>query len=182
MAQGKQSPLLILAEQARAAKAKEEAEDREYVAFLERRIARVKEWAKKQSRANLEDFLAMAVVRSLEKNRTERVTDKMVHAQGSALDIECAKSAAALSIARDELRKTFTERARRSLGAKRTNAPMDEIRAIVRKRWDALPLQEKTRRGAVLRFATSTASQVTGTSVDGIRRWVAQWRKEPSKR
>jgi hypothetical protein len=72
--------------------------------------------------------------------------------------------------------------ARKRLGALSTNSIKQEAKRKVHDLWNSLSEQERVKRGVVLRFATKTALEVKGTTVDGIRRWVAEFRKEPSKR
>ena len=85
-----------------------------------------------------------------------------------------------------EAARPWIEREARSRNARRgaeiANAPKQAAKRHTRKLWDALSEREKVKRGIVLRFATDAAPKVPGTTVDGIRRWVAEWRKESSSR
>ncbi len=72
--------------------------------------------------------------------------------------------------------------ARKSFGADQANAAKRLAKDEVRVLWNGLPLLQRVSRGAVLNFATKTALNVENTTVDGIRRWVAQFRKESSNR
>jgi hypothetical protein len=72
--------------------------------------------------------------------------------------------------------------ARKRFGADQANAAKRKAKDEVRALWDGLPLLQQVSRGAVLNFATKTAPNVENTTVDGIRRWVAEFRKESSSR
>lgn len=70
---------------------------------------------------------------------------------------------------------------RKSAGAALTNADKAEAEATVLELWNRLPLRERTRRGAVKSFAGETVSKVNNTTYDGIRRWVAKFRKTSNR-
>lgn len=93
-----------------------------------------------------------------------------------SLDGQIAVEAARPSIEREARSST----ARR--GAAVANASKKAAKQRVREFWDAVPERDRVRRGAVLSFAIATAAKVADTTVDGIRRWVADWRKESSNR
>jgi prophage DNA circulation protein len=71
---------------------------------------------------------------------------------------------------------------RKRLGADLANAAKREAKDKVRVLWNSLPLRQQVSRGAVQNFATKTAPKVENATFDGIRRWVAEFRKESSNR
>ncbi len=171
------------------AKAAQDAKDKAFEDYCYRRLARFKQWAMKQDKEVLAEHLSMAALLLIEKRRTERLQlqaeqykEKVIGYLTENSSIAEAREAAAREVAKDYMGRLIASKADRQRGAASTNAAKQAAKERTRELWDKVPEDEKVRRGAVLRFATVTAPKVEGTTVDGIRRWLADWRKESSSR
>ncbi|WP_152182637.1 hypothetical protein [Xanthomonas sp. LMG 12459] len=176
-------------ERKKAEKARQEAEDRAFHDYCYKRLARFKNWAMKQDKEALAEHLSLAALLLIEKKKTERVVqnsaslrEEMIYVLEKENGVRKAHEAAAMEIANDQIRKLLIHKDARRRGADVTNRAKRTAQEAVKEHWDRMSVKEQAAHGAVIKFATKTVLEVPGTTVDGIRRWVAKWRRQTSNR
>ena len=162
-------------EDAKARKAKEDAIDAAYEAKLRRRIDRVKKWAMKQSRDDIEDHLSLAVVWIIEKRLTEKFKEDTLEHERTAHAWEVKVHR---DVAKDFAWKHFkaTDARKRGAAAKLANdsKQIDKVKAReLFEDWQAGRTIHASGAAFARHVVTSTSIEDTNT----VQRWMRQWRK-----
>ena len=162
--------------------AEQRRKDEEYQKRLARWAIRLRAKAQNLSREELIEHVAWLFVFHHEEKKLGRSWKQIAEGAETMGTVTTAQRDAF----RDELvslaKAQLVQKGKYRQGANRTNAAKATAKRIVRDKWQALPASKRMQRGAVVRFAVRTAPVVPGTTVDGIRRWVADFRRESRRR